>query len=172
MLVIYARIDTLNPEPPVNAQHFVVLGLSFMFTLFALALLMTQVYLVLYNMTTVEHLHVQRMQEREKSVLQEMTESRLICCGRGRPPRHRPDLPNFKQPRWPWQAILLRKEIRRQWDQEWGRLGTEGNIWWLGSKRANWEAVMGKSKWGWFCKLFNIHFGYSLILYSYSTRWI
>jgi len=26
----------------------------------------------------------------------------------------------------------------------------EGNIWWLGSKRANWEAVMGKSVWWWF----------------------
>lgn len=28
----------------------------------------------------------------------------------------------------------------------------EGNIWWLGSKRANWEAVMGKSVWWWFCE--------------------
>mgnify|MGYP000315371440 CR=1 FL=1 len=36
-----------------------------------------------------------------------------------------------------------------EWDKQWGRLGTEGNLWWLGSKRANWEMVMGKAKLGW-----------------------
>lgn len=37
-----------------------------------------------------------------------------------------------------------------RWDAEWGRLGREGNLWWLGSARANWEATMGKAKLGWF----------------------
>jgi hypothetical protein len=46
----------------------------------------------------------------------------------------------------------------KQWDAEWGRLETEGNLWWLGSKRANWQATMGSSKWGWICEL--ILFGY------------
>lgn len=160
VLVMYARLGTLNPEPPINAQHLVILGLSFIFVLFPLLLLMTQIYLTVYNLTTVEHLHLQRMQEREKSMLSEMIGLGIPCSSaspvfasvgsarRGR--RSRPDIVNFKRPRWPWQAILLRSEIRRRWDQEWGRLGTEGNLWWLGSKRANWEAVMGKSKWGWF----------------------
>lgn len=39
---------------------------------------------------------------------------------------------------------------KRQWDLDWGRLGREGNLWWLGSRRANWEMVMGKKKLGWF----------------------
>lgn len=37
------------------------------------------------------------------------------------------------------------------WNAQWGRLGREGNLWWLGSKRANWEMVMGQAKLGWFC---------------------
>ena len=45
--------------------------------------------------------------------------------------------------------------MREQWDQEWGRIDQEGNLWWLGSYRANWVSVMGKSKWGWFCKHFD-----------------
>ena len=39
-----------------------------------------------------------------------------------------------------------------KWDEEWGALTREGNIWWLGSRRANWEATMGKSVLEWFRK--------------------
>lgn len=41
---------------------------------------------------------------------------------------------------------------KRNWDAEWGRPGLEGNIWWLGGRRQNWEAVMGKNIWWWFCE--------------------
>lgn len=43
-----------------------------------------------------------------------------------------------------------KKRTLRQWDAEWGRIGREGNIWWMGSKRQNWEAVMGRNIWWWF----------------------
>lgn len=43
-----------------------------------------------------------------------------------------------------------KRETRKAWDLKWGRLGREGNLWWLGSKRANWEMVMGQHKLGWF----------------------
>lgn len=43
-----------------------------------------------------------------------------------------------------------RKEVKKGWDREWGELETEGNIWWLGSARQNWEQRMGKRVWGWF----------------------
>lgn len=43
-----------------------------------------------------------------------------------------------------------KRRTRKQWDEEWGRIGCEGNLWWLGSYRANWEAVMGHHVWGWF----------------------
>lgn len=42
-----------------------------------------------------------------------------------------------------------RKELKKKWDEEWGRIGKEGNLWWLGSKRLNFESVMGSSKLGW-----------------------
>lgn len=55
-----------------------------------------------------------------------------------------------------------RKELRRRWDEEWGRIGKEGNLWWLGSSKANWQAVMGTNKWTWFCMRFFLS----------SRRWI
>ena len=39
---------------------------------------------------------------------------------------------------------------KKEWDAHWGRIGKEGNMWWLGSARKNWEAVMGDSVWMWF----------------------
>lgn len=39
-----------------------------------------------------------------------------------------------------------------EWNQEWGRLDTEGNIWWMGNARREWEAVMGKNWLGWIRK--------------------
>jgi palmitoyltransferase len=43
----------------------------------------------------------------------------------------------------------------KQWEAEWGKTDTERNIWWLGSAKANWEAVMGKNRLWWFCKASN-----------------
>ncbi len=40
----------------------------------------------------------------------------------------------------------------KQWDAEWGRIGKEGHMWWLGSARKNWEATMGDKAWMWFCE--------------------
>ena len=38
----------------------------------------------------------------------------------------------------------------REWDREWGKMETEGNLWYLGSVRAHWELVMGTNAWTWF----------------------
>ena len=40
----------------------------------------------------------------------------------------------------------------REWDKEWGALSTEGNIWWKGSRYAEWVDVMGVSWLGWICE--------------------
>ncbi|KAJ7258063.1 DHHC palmitoyltransferase-domain-containing protein [Mycena haematopus] len=42
-----------------------------------------------------------------------------------------------------------KRRARRAHDAEWGALATEGNVWWVGSRRAAWEDVMGGSVWGW-----------------------
>lgn len=47
------------------------------------------------------------------------------------------------------ESISAKRQTRKQWDIEWGRIGIEGNLWWLGSRRANWVAVMGKNMWWW-----------------------
>lgn len=49
-----------------------------------------------------------------------------------------------------------KRRLRKQWDREWGDPDTEGNLWWLGSVRENWVAVMGYSKWEWFCASWQI----------------
>lgn len=83
----------------------------------------THTRLILLNMTTVEQMKVQDMKEHESVVLGEM----YSMC-----------------------AFAKRRQARAQWDEEWGRPAIEGNIWWLGSGRKNWESVMGQSIWSWF----------------------
>ena len=51
-----------------------------------------------------------------------------------------------------WCGYRGKRQTRKQWDAEWGRIGKEGNPWWLGSARANWEATMGAKVWMWFCE--------------------
>jgi hypothetical protein len=45
-----------------------------------------------------------------------------------------------------------KRRTKRQWDEEWGKLTTEGNIWWLGSVMQNWRAVMGDDVLTWICE--------------------
>ena len=45
-----------------------------------------------------------------------------------------------------------RRATVKQWDAEWGRIGKEGHMWWLGSARKNWEVTMGDKVWMWFCE--------------------
>jgi len=46
------------------------------------------------------------------------------------------------------------KEKRRKaFDEEWGSVNTEGNIWWRGSPYQEWQDVMGKRWLGWICEL-------------------
>lgn len=52
-------------------------------------------------------------------------------------------------------AFAEKRRTRARWDEEWGRPAIEGNIWWLGSARKNWESVMGQSIWSWFCEFHN-----------------
>lgn len=48
-----------------------------------------------------------------------------------------------------------RRSTRKLWDEEWGAISTDGNLWSLGSYRRNWEAVMGHKFYEWFCKWFS-----------------
>ena len=45
--------------------------------------------------------------------------------------------------------LRAKRRTRQAWDAEYGRIGREGNMWWLGSIRANWEQVFGPKTWTW-----------------------
>ncbi|KAG9015877.1 hypothetical protein FRB90_004337 [Tulasnella sp. 427] len=105
-----------------DALELVVISLTGLFALFTLGLSVTHTYLILLNLTTVEDYGIKSMEERENYTLSHM---------------------------FPWWNLSAKKRTRRAWDEEWGGLRTEGNIWWLGNTRTNWEQVMGKNPWGW-----------------------
>ncbi|EIN05184.1 zf-DHHC-domain-containing protein [Punctularia strigosozonata HHB-11173 SS5] len=107
----------------VDAQHIVIIALSALFSLFTSTLLVSHTRLILLNMTTVEQLMAHSMHEREREGL-----NMMYAC-------------------WEFRA---KRRTKRQWDEEWGRIGREGNLWWLGSMRANWESVMGPRPLFWF----------------------
>jgi palmitoyltransferase len=46
-------------------------------------------------------------------------------------------------------SLRAKRRTRRKWDAEYGRIGREGNMWWLGSMRANWEQTFGPKTWTW-----------------------
>ncbi|TFK48207.1 zf-DHHC-domain-containing protein [Heliocybe sulcata] len=123
---LFATLLARNVSPGSDSpdgQQIAVIALAGLFMLFTLTMIASHTRLIMYNQTTVEHLGVQRMKERERAVLG-----------------------NY----FGWWQFGEKRRTRKQWDEEWGALGQEGNLWWLGSCRANWESVMGGSVVGWF----------------------
>ncbi|KAG1775627.1 DHHC palmitoyltransferase-domain-containing protein [Suillus placidus] len=123
ILGLNIKSHTRSSAPAINPQHIVLLALTALFGLFCFLMFLTQVQLIMLNQTTVESLGFRTMKEREQDNLAHM---------------HR------------WYDCGAKKRTRQRWDKEWGRIGKEGNLWWLGSRRANWESVMGKNVWWWF----------------------
>ncbi|GAA5821516.1 hypothetical protein JCM3770_001057 [Rhodotorula araucariae] len=112
-----------RPYPGADGQQLAIIALAFLFWLFTGALFAAHTRLILRNMTTIEEIGMNRIKQRERAAL------------------------NQHYGFWAWRA---KRANCREWDQQWGRLGREANLWWLGSKRANWEMVMGKEKLPWF----------------------
>ncbi|KLO17758.1 zf-DHHC-domain-containing protein [Schizopora paradoxa] len=110
----------------VDPQHVVVIALSGILSLFCVMMLIAHIYMTLQNTTSIESLGMRDMREDEKEILAELAP---MCSSRN--------------------VFTRRRQIMREWDKEWGKPRTEMNIWWLGSKKANWEHRMGKSKLGW-----------------------
>ncbi|KAI0262698.1 DHHC palmitoyltransferase-domain-containing protein [Gloeopeniophorella convolvens] len=108
----------------VDPQHIVIIVFSGLFALFTVAMFTTHAALISSNQTTVEHIAVRSLKERETETLDVLYPS----C---------------------WSLAERRRE-RLTWDAEWGRIGREGNMWWLGDIRAHWEQVFGPRVWTWF----------------------
>ncbi|KAF9054095.1 DHHC palmitoyltransferase-domain-containing protein [Panaeolus papilionaceus] len=106
-----------------DPQQIVIIALAGLFLLFTSSLTVSHVHLILQGQTTVEAIPIRMMQEREKKTL-----------ARG-----------FKFYEWG----AKRRKVK-EWDEEWGDLHKEGNLWWKGSAHAEWVDVMGKNWLGWF----------------------
>ncbi|SCZ99567.1 BZ3500_MvSof-1268-A1-R1_Chr3-1g06106 [Microbotryum saponariae] len=110
-------------NPSIDAQQIVILCLSGLFAFFVSSLLIMHTQLILLNLTTIEQMGLERIKSMENRRLTR-------------------EFGTF--------GFKGMRKVRREWDREWGRLGKEGNLWWLGSRRDNWRMVMGKGRWGWF----------------------
>ncbi|KAI0270885.1 DHHC palmitoyltransferase-domain-containing protein [Russula aff. rugulosa BPL654] len=107
----------------VDAEQVVMIVISGLFSIFTVAMFSTHLVLISTNQTTVEHLAAHNTKDRENALLDEM----YSCC-----------------------AIRTKRQTRQAWDAEYGRIGREANMWWLGTVRANWEQVFGPRTWTWF----------------------
>lgn len=122
--------------------------ISGVFFLFTVSLLAAHTRLLLLNLTTVEELPILRMKARERATL-----AREFGFWNYRSVRF-PILFGTAESSGGYSHIVCgnreKEATQKRWDKEWGRIGREGNLWFLGSLRENWESVMGKAKLGWF----------------------
>ncbi|KAF8309390.1 zf-DHHC-domain-containing protein [Clavulina sp. PMI_390] len=95
-----------------------IVALSFLFAFFTSGLSAAHTRLIMLNATTVESLSMTSARRRENAII------------------------NAAFQMW---EIRGKRQKRREWNNEWGRIGKEANLWWLGSYRRNWEALMGPS---------------------------
>jgi len=127
--LLVLNVSALNKlDVPVDPPQIVLVALSGFFTIFTVTLLFTQTHLIRRNMTTVEHLSVSSLRERQSAILSR---------------------------KYPIYAVRARLKAQKAWEQEWGRPGLEGNIWWLGSASKNFESVFGKRKLFWLLPISN-----------------
>ncbi|KAL0057793.1 hypothetical protein AAF712_015551 [Marasmius tenuissimus] len=112
----------------IDVQIIVIIALAGLFFIFTVALMISHTHLLCISQTTVESMMQRTMQEREDAAL-----ARVF-------------------PLW---DVSSKTKVRKEWDKEWGRIGREGNIWWLGNARKGWEDTMGSASrsaenpWGW-----------------------
>ncbi|KAG8742383.1 palmitoyltransferase pfa5 [Ceratobasidium sp. 414] len=116
-------IDSNGGIDGIDGQEIGVIALAGLFTAFTAGLAVSHTRLLCLNATTVEALGWARTREKDKANL-------VLLFG-------------F------WECGK-RHEQRKRWDEEWGRIEREGNLWWLENARTNWEQVMGHSVWEWF----------------------
>ncbi|KAF8816885.1 zf-DHHC-domain-containing protein [Phlegmacium glaucopus] len=122
LLAFVIRINATNGAGTLDPQELVIIALAGLFLIFTFTLVITHVQMILTGMTTVETLQMQTMQMREKRLLGKV---------------------------YAWWEFGAKTRKLREWDEDWGALSTEGNIWWRGDQHAEWTDVMGSWWLGW-----------------------
>lgn len=67
-------------------------------------------------------------------------------------------------------SCSAKRRTKKKWDQEWGRLNKEGNIWWRGNAYDEWVDVMGSSWMGWIRELYFLSIPLSCSLRVWSDH--
>ncbi|KAI3480769.1 hypothetical protein L1887_57035 [Cichorium endivia] len=113
-------VRALSSNSPWQVDGFLVslFPICAVFLIFTGALLGTHVFLMAHNMTTIEHVGVNRMQGRERV---------LVDRWFGMQANSSAKTPGFGA------GLKAKRQMIRDWDREWGKLTKEGNRWWLGS---------------------------------------
>ncbi|KAH8926534.1 zf-DHHC-domain-containing protein [Atractiella rhizophila] len=120
----YHKSIPSNTSRRVDPQTIVIIGLGFVFGLFTVGLTITHAWMIGHNMSTVEHIGIANMKEREDRKIVEV----FGLIGK-------------------WKE---KREVRTQWTEQMGHLYTTGNIWFVeGGRRENWKRVMGRKWWMW-----------------------
>lgn len=102
-----------------------------MFTLFTGALLITHTYLFIRNLTTIEHMSFERMTSREAVILDQYFKSEFKGGGNG---GEKPSTTAEKLDLSCGMHLKAKKLLKTKWNQEWGELRKEGNLWWIGGE--------------------------------------
>jgi len=112
----------INGGGNLDVQKIVIIVLAGLFSLFPCTMFINHVRMISTGLTTVEMMQMASMEHRENILLGKF---------------------------YSWWEFGAKTQKRREWDKEWGSLSTEGNIWWKGSRYAEWVDVMGVSWLGW-----------------------
>ncbi|MBW0540119.1 hypothetical protein O181_079834 [Austropuccinia psidii MF-1] len=140
LLLIIIIVNTReNPNrPTMDGQQIAILSLAGLFTIFTISLLTTHTYLIFRNLSTIEKMNINRIKKKEFHMIRELYSGMILNNEK----IHNPKCYKFM-------GIWKTRKIVRQLDYEWGDFTKEGNIWWLGNNRENWETVMGTNVFGW-----------------------
>ncbi|KNZ76633.1 Palmitoyltransferase PFA3 [Termitomyces sp. J132] len=122
-LLVFVVLRATSADGHIDPQKIVIVAFAGLFAVFTTLMQFTHVRLIWSGQTTVESMQGHRMKHREKQAMNDVIG---------------------------YWAILAKRRKTRSYDEEWGRIGREGNIWWLGSGKKGWVDVMGYNVWGWF----------------------
>ena len=118
-----------SPRPRVDGQALAVCAIAFVLSFFTGSMAITHFRLILLNQSTIESMAIADMKRSEQSRLGSY---------------------------YGKTEFGKKRRAVKEFDQEWGTLNKEANLWWLGKNRKNWTAVMGTKALAWMRPYTNI----------------
>jgi hypothetical protein len=143
-LLIATLVSRANPSHPItfttpslDPNIVALLIVTILFLAFSAGMFGTHVHLLRHNASTVEWHGVQEMKERERAVISQLVPV-CECLGMGRGERGNGGLLGWKDEEVGLPVVRGvsskgfkgRVELMKKWNDEWGRIGKEGHLWW------------------------------------------